>query len=124
MTEDQRNELIRRAGFEPLSHRSEECKCINRGKKGIARFDEHDVSEIERIERNAGFTSKGKPRTMYRPNKHGGAVGIREVYKWANSEHGKYVPPVPLDGAQHEEREKDLIEEDAYSCNSDGYCGD
>jgi hypothetical protein len=93
MTEDDRNVLIRRAGFEPLPHRSEECKCINSGRADISRWDEHDIAEIKRIEDDLGYSSKGKPCTMFRPNKFMGATGIEEIVKWANSPRGKYEPP-------------------------------
>jgi hypothetical protein len=113
-TEAQRNELIVRAGFVPLDHRSEECRCINSGKKDIARFDEEDITEIERIETEAGFTSKGKPRTMFRPNKHLGAVGIRQIAEWAKSPRGQYQSPNALNA---------IAEEDEIACGSEGWCG-
>lgn len=92
-SEADRDALVRRAGFEPLMHRSEECKCINRGRADIVRWTEDDIAEIERIEKELGFSSKGKPCTMFRPNKFMGATGIREVVKWAHSPRGKYEPP-------------------------------
>lgn len=87
-----RDALLRRAGFEPLPHRSEECKCINANRKDIQRWDESDIVEIEGMEA-APLSSKGKPRTMFRPNKHMGATGIREIVKWAHSPRGEYEPP-------------------------------
>jgi hypothetical protein len=110
MTEAERDALLTRAGVEPLAHRSEECKCINSGKRDIRRFDEADISEIERIEQEAGHTSKGKPRTMFRPNKFRGATGIRQIVDWANSAHGKYEPPPP-------------DEESVTGCNLGEWCG-
>ena len=38
-----------------------------------------------------GFTSKGKPRTMFRPYRYMGATGIREIVKWAEADRGQYV---------------------------------
>jgi Phosphoadenosine phosphosulfate reductase family len=90
-TEADRNALLRRAGFEPLDHRSEECKCINSGRKDIKRWTEDDIAIIEEMEA-APLSSKGKPRTMFRPNKFMGATGIREVVRWAHSPPGKYDP--------------------------------
>jgi len=87
-----RDILIRRAGHEPLDHRSEECLCINSGRKDILRWDEQDIQRIEKMEA-APLNSKGKPRTMFRPNKFMGAVGIREVVRWAHSARGKYEGP-------------------------------
>jgi hypothetical protein len=101
-----RDALIFRAGFEPLPHRSEECKCINSGRSDIARWDADDIATIKRIEGDLGFSSKGKPCTMFRPNKFMGATGIEEIVKWAHSERGKYEPP----------------NEDGDPCDS-GWCG-
>lgn len=92
-TEEDRNALLARAGFEPLPHRSEECKCINSGRADISRWDAEDIAEIRRIEESLGFSSKGKPCTMFRPNKFMGAVGIDEIVRWAHSPRGKYEPP-------------------------------
>ena len=116
-TEAQRNELILRAGFEPLPHRSEECRCINSGKEDIKRFDEEDVATIERIEMEAGFTSKGKPRTMFRPNKHLGATGIRQIMAWARSPRGKYIAP------NSQNHDDDIAEQDEIACQREGWCG-
>lgn len=116
-TESRRDELITRAGFVPLAHRSEECRCINAGKEDIKRFDEDDVTAIERIESEAGYTSKGKPRVMYRPNKHLGATGIRQIMEWARSARGKYVAPTPMDP------DDDIAEQDTVACQKEGWCG-
>jgi hypothetical protein len=94
-TEADRDALIRRAGFEPLAHRSEECKCINSGRADIVRWDADDIAQIRRIETKMGFSSKGKPCTMFRPSKFMGATGIDEIVKWAHSPRGKYKPPQP-----------------------------
>jgi hypothetical protein len=107
-TEAERNALLERAGVAPLEHRSEECRCINSGRRDIARFDEDDLSEIERIEAGLGNTSKGKPRVMFRPNKFMGATGIREIKRWADSERGKYEP---------------AEEEESSVCQVEGWCG-
>ena len=53
---------------------------------------EERVAYIEALEMSMGMTSKGKPRTLFRPYRHGGAVGIREVWRWAKSPRGKYIP--------------------------------
>ena len=49
-----------------------------------------------------GFTGKGKPRVMFRPKRHLGAVGIRNVVHWAHRTH---------------EDQPDL-----FNCDS-GFCG-
>lgn len=84
-TSEDRDACLRRAGVEPLPHRSGECKCINSNKSDMRRFSEADIAEIEAAEAEIG-------RPMYRPHRHMGATGIREVIRWAQSAHGKYVP--------------------------------
>ena len=98
--EAQRNELIARAGFEVLPHRSRECKCINSNRRAFKRFTEADIAEIEAAEAEIG-------KNMYRPHRHMGAQGIRQVVQWANSPRGKFDA----------EPEPDLL-----SCNPHGYC--
>lgn len=83
-TEEDRNALLRKAGVEPLPHRSRECKCINANKADLQRFTPEDVAEIRDMEAEIG-------RPMYRPHRHMGATGIDEVVRWAHSAHGKYV---------------------------------
>lgn len=101
-TAEQRNELIVRAGFEVLSHRSRECKCINSNKRDFLRFTEADVAEIREAEAEIG-------KTMFRPHRHMGAKGIDQVMDWARSPRGKYDPEA--------EPETDLL-----SCSPHGYC--
>lgn len=93
VVEAERDDLIRRAGFEPLPHRSKECfPCVNSNRADLRLLTEDKISEIEAFEAEMGITSNGKPRTLFRPYRHGGAVGIREVVRWAHSERGKYAP--------------------------------
>lgn len=80
-----RNALLIRAGVEPLPHRSGECKCINSNRADMRRFSEADILEIEEAEAEIG-------KTMFRPHRHMGAKGIRQVVRWAHSERGKYIP--------------------------------
>ena len=86
-TEDQRNELIERAGFEVLKHRSMECyPCINANKSDIAMLDPARIDYIETVEIGLGHgVNSGKKKTMFRPAKKRGAVGIREVHAWAKT---------------------------------------
>jgi 3'-phosphoadenosine 5'-phosphosulfate sulfotransferase (PAPS reductase)/FAD synthetase len=89
----ERDVLIRKMGFEPLPHRSSECHpCVNANKAQLRLLDEDRIKLIEKIE-----TALGPKRSLYRPEAHGGAVGIREVIKWAHSERGQYEPPAPCD---------------------------
>lgn len=99
--EPERDALIRRAGFEVLGHRSRECHpCVNASKADLWDLPEERIREIEGHEAAMGHTHGGKPRTLYRPAAHGGAVGIRAVVRWANSERGKYGETLlPIFGA-------------------------
>lgn len=92
-TEAGRNALLRRAGFEVLDHKSQECyPCVNSNRKNIRKLaeDESRISLIERIEGEMGYTAAGKPRTMFRPYRYMGATGIREIVRWGLSERGKF----------------------------------
>lgn len=90
-TESQRDALLARAGVKPLPHRSMECfPCINSNRADILLLTEERIAEIEALEADLGFTSKGKPRTMFRPYRYMGATGIREIVRWAKSERGKF----------------------------------
>lgn len=107
--EVERDALIRRAGFEPLPHRSRECyPCVDSGKADLWDMPAAKIDEIEAHETSMGFTGNGKPRTLFRPAAHGGAVGIRAVVKWANSDTGAFS----------EEQEMMF----SGGCNS-GWCG-
>lgn len=91
--EDQRNELIRRAGFEVLPHRSRECRCINSNRQDMRFFTEADWKAIRDLETEVG-------NTMFRPHRHMGAKGADQVRDWANSPRGRYIAPDPIEGAQ------------------------
>jgi 3'-phosphoadenosine 5'-phosphosulfate sulfotransferase (PAPS reductase)/FAD synthetase len=105
MTEMQRNTLVLEAGFGILPHRSMECfPCINSSRADLRLLTEERIAVIEAKEKEMGLSSTGKPKTMFRPNKFGGAVGIREIVKWAWSNRGEYEPP-------------------SAGCDS-GFCGD
>lgn len=84
-TAEDRNAYLLRAGIEPLPHRSGECKCINSNRQDMRRFSDADILEIEAAETDVG-------KNMFRPHRHMGAKGIRQVMRWAHSERGKYVP--------------------------------
>lgn len=103
-SEAQRNELLVSAGFPILPMRSKECfPCVHANINDLRQLDEASIVNIERIENEMGINSKGNPRVMFRPKRHQGAVGIREVIAWANKPR-KTHPITP-------------------SCDS-GYCGD
>lgn len=90
LTERERDELIYRAGWAPLPHRSQECyPCINANKADLRMLTPERIDEIEAFEHILGHTSKGNARTMFRPAKKGGAVGIRAVVDWATDNPGQ-----------------------------------
>ena len=77
-TDAQRNELINRAGFEPLPHRSLECNpCVNANRQDFLRLT---AGEIERV--NDLEVEIGKP--MFRPKRFS-ALGIHGVIQWAKN---------------------------------------
>lgn len=97
-----RDGFLRRAGIEPLPHRSRECKCINSRKDDMKRFTAKDRDDIAAAE-----TTIGRP--LFRPHRHMGATGIDEILKWAHSPHGKYT------------KEDNLPDENMAGCNT-GFC--
>jgi 3'-phosphoadenosine 5'-phosphosulfate sulfotransferase (PAPS reductase)/FAD synthetase len=100
-TAETRDAFLVRAGVEPLPHRSMECfPCINSNKADLKLLaeDEERIAEIEALEIEMGIkgprTKNGKIRgALFRPANRMGAVGIREVVKWAQSGKGKYRAP-------------------------------
>lgn len=100
-TEAMRDELLERAGIAKLPHRSKECSpCINANRDDMRQLTEDDIARVEELEAKVG-------KTMFRPKRHGGAVGIRKVIAWAYSERGRY-----------NEKQDQLFNQ----CSS-GYCG-
>lgn len=92
-----RDVLIRRAGVEPLPHRSMECSpCINSNRRDLAALTEEDIVKAEGLENDVneefGLTRNGKRRTLFRPHRHMGAKGVREVIRWAHSKRGEFQP--------------------------------
>lgn len=100
-TDADRDALLKRAGFEPMPHRSRECSpCINSNRADLRLLDETDIAKVEALESEVG-------KTMFRPARHNGAVGVRKVIAWASASPGTY-----------NEAQDDLFSE----CSS-GYCG-
>lgn len=83
-TVSDRNAFLKRAGIEPLQHRSRECLCINSNRMDMREFTSDDIERISVAEAEIG-------RTLYRPHRHQGASGIHEVMRWAQAERGKYA---------------------------------
>jgi len=108
MTEIQRNELLERAGFEVLPHRSMECSpCINATIRDIQQTDQVDVIKVVNLETEMGVGERsGKPKYMFRPHRMQGAKGFLQVKAWADHGGGRYSPD----------------QDDMFGCDS-GFCG-
>lgn len=77
-TDDERNALLHRAGFDVLPHRSRECSpCVNANRADFIALTPGEVERVNDLE-----VAVGKP--MYRPQRFG-AVGIHGVIAWARS---------------------------------------
>lgn len=127
-TEEVRDSFLARAGQKPLPHRSMECSpCVNSNKRDLQALTEDDVVKAEEVEREVqdrfGPTPKGKLRTIFRPHRHMGATGVREVIRWANSARGKYRPIEPTDEVFDEDAaEVEDAAAGATGCEA-GWCG-
>ena len=90
-TDEMRNSLLDRAGWAVLPHRSMECyPCINSNRADFRALDEDRIALIDVFETEMGVgVRSGKPKFMFRPYRHQGAKGIRNVVQWAND--GKYI---------------------------------
>jgi len=85
-TDEMRDALIARAGWEVLPHRSKECApCIFANKQDLRNLTERERERVRQLEAETG-------KVMFNPRNKMGAKGIDEVVKWANSERGKYAP--------------------------------
>lgn len=75
-THEQRDELIARAGFEVLPHRSLECNpCVNANRSDFLRLTPGEIERVNDLEAEIG-----KP--MFRPKRFN-AMGIHSVIQWA-----------------------------------------
>ena len=83
-TDRERDELIYRAGWEPLPHRSMECcPCVNASRKDLRHTPDSQLDKVRLLEKQIG-------RNMFRPAKHGGAMGIDQIVEWALSPPRRY----------------------------------
>lgn len=86
-TTEMRDALLRRAGFDPLPHRSQECApCVNANRSDILALDPGDIERVAALEGAVG-------KHMFRAKKKMGAKGIHQVVLWAKAGRGKYEPP-------------------------------
>lgn len=85
-SDSERNALLRRAGIEILSHRSEECSpCVNANLDDLRRLSLQDAFKVQALEIDVG-------QPMFRAAKHAGAQGIQQVITWAKYSPGQYKP--------------------------------
>ena len=124
-SDEQRDELLARAGVAPLPHRSMECfPCINSNRTDLRELakDTDRIAEIARIEGELGYTSKGKPRTMFRAYRHMGATGIHEIVAWAQSDRGKFQPSAANDNNPAPANDNELDDGGGAGCEQE-WCG-
>lgn len=75
-SDEERNALLARAGFEPLPHRSLECNpCVNANRADFQRLTDGEIERVSDLEAEIG-----KP--MFRPKRFN-ALGIHGVIVWA-----------------------------------------
>ena len=85
-TDADRDELIARTPFTVLEHRSLECSpCVNANAGDFKILSASDIAKVAALEAEIG-------KTMFRPKRHNGAQGIRQVIDWAKYGQGKYDP--------------------------------
>ena len=103
-----RDDLLHRAGFDVLPHRSMECSpCINATIKDLQDIDQADVIKVIDLEIEMGVGERsGKPKYMFRSHRMGGACGMDAVKKRADQGGGKFSE----------------LQEDMFGCDS-GFCG-
>lgn len=98
-TEVDRNALLAKTPFAPLPHRSRECSpCTNCNNRELKLLSEADIIKVENLESELGVNSKGNPRVMFSPKRHGGAVGIRAVVSHASKGMNDLFGPTGCDG--------------------------
>lgn len=133
----ERDIYIKRIGFGVLPHQSMECyPCVCANKKDMAAMenDFKRIEQIEAIELSMGHTRNEKPRTMFRPYRAGGGVGIRQVVDWGCGVRGWKAPFYPeaykFKGVTTVSDHDDAYEENTkagkeFKRQCDGsYCGD
>jgi len=75
-SDEQRNELLGRAGFTPLPHRSRECNpCVNANRGDFLRLTPGEIERVNDLEVEIG-------QPMFRAKRFG-AMGIHGIMVWA-----------------------------------------
>jgi hypothetical protein len=86
VTKSERDILVLRSGMGVLPHRSQECApCVNANRADLVALTDDEIDMVDALEQMVG-------QNMFRPYHHMGAVGIRQVIRWAHSPRGKYEP--------------------------------
>lgn len=97
--EADRNMLILKTPMPVLATRSKECwPCVNARKQELKQLGETAIVRIEAVETRMGINSKGNPRVMFSPKRHGGAIGIRAVVEDAKKHTDDLFSPGGCDG--------------------------
>ena len=130
--ENDRDVLIKRFGMDVLRHSSMECYpcvCANKTDLGSMAKDDPRIKLIETVEIEMGHTRNEKPRTMFRPYRVGGGVGIRQAIEWGHGPRGYKSTEIPPDYV-YTGNDTDGVNDVAYSedvfdqnqCDG-GFCG-
>jgi 3'-phosphoadenosine 5'-phosphosulfate sulfotransferase (PAPS reductase)/FAD synthetase len=120
-TVEDRNKLLDRAGFGVLPHRSLECDpCVNANRSDFVRLHGADIEKAAKLEDAVG-------KTMFRPARHQGAAGVKEVVTWAKAGRGAYkkLKNSLEHNCEEEEGNDDSDDDDPYTtgCGSPFGCG-
>lgn len=98
-TESDRDKHILGFGMEPLGHSSMECyPCVCANKSDLGAIPEGDpvIEKIKQIELDMGFGVRShKPKTMFRPYRVGGGVGIEQAIAWGRGGRGYKSAQIP-----------------------------
>ncbi len=82
-SDEDRNDLLDRAGVKVIPHRSHECQpCVNANRADLSIMADSDIEKVKNLELLVG-------KNMFRPARHNGAKGIVNVVEWAKR--GKYI---------------------------------
>jgi len=85
-TDAARDLLLVKSGMPLLPHRSLECDpCVNANRGDFRRISLADIAKTADLEAQVG-------KTMFRPKRHNGAKGIRQVIEWAKYSEGQFDP--------------------------------
>lgn len=116
-TKEDRDSLIKKAGFEVLNHRSQECfPCINSNRQDLRELLEYPnrIKKIKQIEEELGSTKDGRKKYFFMERQ--GAQTVDEVLEWAAADRGKYQKLDP-----NRQMLDEFFEDSISGCDS-GFC--